>query len=275
MHNRYHRRAKFDADHIAVLDIETIAEKTEDGSFPPWCTHSPIVCSILTADRDAHGLWHFSLETINIDEDTQAIEAIEDLLAGKSLVTFNGRGFDLPVLLLAAQKLRYFAAPALLAAASEPRYESVLHYDLADRISGFGAARGASLELLCRELDIPAKLDTHGDEVADLYQQGRIDEIAAYCETDVAATLMLFAHRYACERSDEGYFGSLVFQFANWVRQTQDTHLQPFAEINELDVLLRCSLLGQIDAARANARANADWQEHRRIDAEFTSTTHY
>ena len=273
--NKYQHRARFNENRLAVLDIETIVEDMPEGGFPPWCMHSPIVCSILTADLDTHGIWAFAIESIRFEEHDDPLGAIDDLLAGRSCITYNGRGFDLPVLALTAQKLRYFALEALRAVATEPRFESARHYDVADHSSHFGAARMVSLEHLCRELDIPAKLDVHGDEVGTLYAEGRIDEIVDYCSGDVCATLLAFAHRYAFETSNEGYFGSLTAQFARWVRQTQDQHLQPFAEIDELDRLLGCSLRGQLDAARANAKADADRQEQRRIDASFGEASRY
>lgn len=272
----YQHRARFEHEHLAVLDIETTSgEEMPDGGFPPWCTHSPIVCSVLTADRGRDGLWTFGLESIRFNEDAEPLKRIDELLTARSCVTYNGSGFDLPVLALTAQKARCLDLPALRAAATEPRYHGAKHCDLADRISGFGRARGASLERLCSELAIPAKQDVHGDQVGKLYDEGRVDEIVAYCESDCAATLMLAAHRIAFERGDEGYFASLTSQFIRWILNDGREHLQPFAKVDRLDVLLSSSLNGQIDAARVNAKAEADWQEQRRIDDSFADTTHY
>lgn len=272
----YQHRARFDEDHLAVLDIETISgEEMPDGGFPPWSTHTPIICSILTADRDRHGEWSFGLETIRFGEDERPFERIEELLTGRSCVTFAGRNFDLPVLCLAAQKARCFSLPALTAAATEPRFHGAKHYDIADRISGFGGARGATLERLCKELGIAAKVTVHGSEVGDLYDQGRIDEIAEYCDGDVASTLLLAAHQRAFETGDESYFASLVFQFTRWVHLEAIEHLMPFTEIDDLDCLLRVSLIGQLKAARFNARVDADLREKRRLDDSFTDTIHY
>lgn len=273
----YHQhRARFEHEHLAVLDIETISgEEMLDGGFPPWCTHSPIVCSVLTVDRGPDGLWTFGLESMRFNEDEEPLERIDELLTGRSCVSYNGSGFDLPVLALTAQKMRCFDLPALKAAASEARYNGAKHFDVADRISGFGRARGASLERLCKELGIPAKTDVHGCEVGKLYDEGRVQEIVDYCEGDCAATLRLAAHRIAFEREDEDYFASLTSQFARWVLNDGREHLQPFAEVTDLNVLLAVSLTSQIDAARANAKADAEWQEQRRIDADFTDSTHY
>ena len=272
----YKYQARFDPCHLAVLDIETVSsESMPEGEFPPWCTHSPIICSILTADRDRHGEWLFALETIRFGEHGSPFEQIDELLTGRSCVTFSGKNFDLPVLCLAAQKARCFALPALVAAAQEPRFHSAKHYDLADRISGFGGARGATLERLCKELGIAAKVDVHGSEVGKLYDEGRVLEIANYCDGDVASTLLLAAHQWAFEQGDEGYFASLVFQFTRWVLKYGIEHLMPFTEVNDIGSLLSLSLIGQIEAAQTNAKIDADLREKRRIDDSFTDTIHY
>lgn len=273
----YHQhRARFDEDHLAVLDIETISgEEMPDGGFPPWCSHTPVICSILTADRGRDGEWQFGLETIRFGEDESPFERIDELLDGRSCVTFAGRNFDLPVLCLAAQKARCFSLPALTEAATEARFQSAKHYDLADRVSGFGAARGASLERLCKELGIAAKVDVHGSEVGKLYDEGRIDEIANYCDGDVASTLFLAAHQRTFEQGDESYFASLVFQFTRWLHLEAIEHLMPFTEIRDIRSLLALSLLGQLEAAKANAQIDAGLREKRRLDDSFTDTIHY
>ena len=57
--SRYQSRPIFDDRHLAFLDVETVSgEEMEDGGFPPWPTHSPVICSILTADYDKYGVWH-------------------------------------------------------------------------------------------------------------------------------------------------------------------------------------------------------------------------
>lgn len=267
---RYQSRPVFDDRHLAFLDIETISgEEMEDGGFPPWATHTPVCASILNADRDAHGIWHFAIESMRFGEDEEPLERIDALLRGRACVTFNGRGFDLPVLMLTAQATRNFSLPALTAAATEPRYASARHVDLADKYSGYGAARGASLAWLCEALGVAAKVTAHGDEVGALYDEGRIDEIVQYCEGDVASTLLLFAHWRAMEKGDAGYHASLVWQLIRWINDQELEHLKPFTEVELLDDLLRQSLIGQIDAAFDNAQLDADLTAKRALDASF------
>lgn len=261
---------------MAVLDIETISgEVMADNSFPPWPTHSPVVASILTADRDRDGRWAFGLTSVRFGEDPDPLETIDALCTGRSIVTFAGRNFDLPVLLLAGQRARAFHLRAIARAAAEPRFHSGLHYDLADRYSLFGGARGATLERLCEALDIPAKLTAHGDEVGAMYDAGEIEKIARYCEVDVASTLCLAAHMRAMETGNPAYHASLISQFVRWIREQGIEHLAPFTRVDDLDDLLATSLHGQIEVALANARTDAELRDKQRLDASFTETIHY
>lgn len=274
--HRYQPRPVFDDRHLACVDIETISgEEMEDGGFPPWPTHTPVCASILTADLDAHGIWHFTIETVRFGEDEEPLERIDELLCGRACVSYNGRGFDLPVLMLTAQATRNFSLPALTAAATESRYASARHVDLADKYANYGAARGASLARLCEAVGVAAKVTAHGDEVGALYDEGRIDEIVEYCEGDVASTLLLFAHCRAMEKGDAGYHASLVWQLIRWINDRELEHLKPFTEVERLDDLLRQSLIGQLDAALDNARIDADLRARRELDASFSEAISY
>lgn len=274
--NRYQQRPIFDDRHLAFLDIETVSgEEMEDGGFPPWPTHTPVVASVLTADFDAHGIWHFSIESLRFGEDEDPLQRIDELVQGRACVTYNGRGFDLPVLMLTAQATRNFCLPALSAAATESRYASARHIDLADKYSGYGAARGASLASLSEALGVPAKVSAHGNEVGKMYDEGRIDEIVCYCEGDISNNLHAMANFRAMEKGDPSYHASLVWQFSRWVHDQELEHLKPFAEVEMLEELLRQSLIGQLDAALHNADVDSALTAKRALDASFGEATSY
>jgi hypothetical protein len=269
-------RTKFNERSVCVLDIETISsEQMEDGRFPPWPTHTCVVASMLTADLDHHGEWAFAVESVRFGEESRGLERIEELLQGRSAVSFNGCGFDFPVLLLHAQRARKFRLHALTAAATEPRFWSARHYDLADKFSQFGAARGASLERLCSALGIPAKLAAQGGEVGELHDRGEIRLIEQYCEQDVVSTLLTFAHFRAIETGNPAYHAALTLQFMRWVQQQGEDHLLPYACVKSPEDLLQLSLLGQLDAAFDIAQVNADCRAKQALDASFGEATHY
>jgi len=213
-------------DRVAVLDIESHAPDYSGDDFPPWPLHRPICASVLTADRDDLGVVRFNLTTILFPgREIEALAELEHLLSDRTAVTYNGRGFDLPVLALTAMKHHTFDTPHLSHLCTSNRYGGQ-HCDLADQFSQYGSARGASLATLCAALDISVKTNAHGDEVLKLYDSGEIETIKKYCEEDVAATYLLFLHWIAFRHSDQEL---LV---------TGCAHLARFIEAEGLDHLL-------------------------------------
>lgn len=274
--SRYQPKAMFSDEHVVVIDIETISgEEMPDGGFPPWATHRPIVLSALTCDRNAFGEWQFEMTSIRFCEDEEAFETLERLLINRSVVTANGQGFYLPVLLLSAQSSRNFRLPSLTAAATESRYASAKHYDLLAKYSNNGAARGCSLAMLCDAVGVKSKVTAHGDEVGKLYYRKGIKTIVQYCEGDVISTTLLLAHYRAMEKGDISYHASLTSQIVRWINAEGHEHLLPFAEIEDLPGLLCFSLVDQLDAAIRQSELDAASRAKRKLDAEFSEITHY
>lgn len=115
-----------------------------------------------------------------------------------TLVTFNGRSFDIPLLELAA--FRYgLALPGwfdLTARAYEQprnRYNTAAHLDLQDILVNFGATRfNGGLNLAASMLGLPGKMDVQGFMVQDMYDAGQIADINDYCVCDVLDTYFVF-----------------------------------------------------------------------------------
>ena len=103
------------------------------------------------------------------------------------LITFNESSFDLPVLRYRAMK-HSIPAPGLSARSYFNRYtEDAI--DLCDVLSSFSPNAKASLYELCRVIGLPGKLNgIDGGQVEKYYREGRIREIADYCESDVLNT---------------------------------------------------------------------------------------
>ncbi len=104
----------------------------------------------------------------------------------KTLITYNGRNFDGPYLMIRSLMLGITPTRQLV----PYRYSFRDHCDLMDVLTFFGATRGAySLDYWCRCFGIPSpKTGLDGSEVQGAYNDGRIDEIASYCLNDVEAT---------------------------------------------------------------------------------------
>jgi predicted PolB exonuclease-like 3'-5' exonuclease len=108
-----------------------------------------------------------------------------------TLVSFNGSGFDLPVLRYRAM-VHGVAAPGLLRRNYFYRFGDS-SVDLCDVLSSYGASTKVKLDELARTLGIPGKPDgMEGSQVAKHVREGRIAEVAAYCESDVVITYRIW-----------------------------------------------------------------------------------
>lgn len=115
-----------------------------------------------------------------------------------TLVTFNGRGYDLPVLEFAA--FRYgISLPAWFNVESRSfeqarnRYNIDFHMDLMDLFSNFGATRiSGGLNLLANLIGKPGKIGVDGSQVQGMYDDGKAEEINDYCRCDVLDTYFVF-----------------------------------------------------------------------------------
>jgi 3'-5' exonuclease len=107
----------------------------------------------------------------------------------KQFVTFNGRGFDCPFLLVRSAANRVHPTADLM-----PNRYSNQHVDLMDQFTYFGAFRRRfSLDMWCSALGVEQpKREVHGSEVGALYAAGEYMKIARYCLGDAIATAQLF-----------------------------------------------------------------------------------
>ena len=159
--------------------------------FPKHIYHSIACIGALVAYR-VHDCWQVdALGAPHVGERTekQLISGFVDKIAElrPQLVTFNGSSFDLPVLRYRAM-INEVSAPGLSSRPYFNRYtEDAL--DLCDVLSSFAPHTKASLNELSRIMGLPGKPDgIDGAEVERYFREGKIKEIAEYCETDVVNT---------------------------------------------------------------------------------------
>jgi predicted PolB exonuclease-like 3'-5' exonuclease len=110
------------------------------------------------------------------------------------VVTWNGKGFDLPVLRLRAM-MHGIPAETWFTRGTKwesytQRYAPDWHCDLMERLADYGASAKLTMEDIALAMDLPGKVGGHGSEVAAMVAQGRIEQVRAYCEADC---LNLFA----------------------------------------------------------------------------------
>ncbi len=118
---------------------------------------------------------------------------VENLYNHASMVTFNGRGFDIPLLELMAFRYGYSAKRHFKDKWAGRNRFGTKHIDLQDWISNYNAIRmNGGLNLLAKVLGKPGKMGTKGDEVYNMFRQGLIQEINDYCVHDVLDTYFVF-----------------------------------------------------------------------------------
>jgi DNA polymerase elongation subunit (family B) len=107
-------------------------------------------------------------------------------------VTFNGRGFDCPFLIVRSAVHRIKPRRDLM-----PYRYNGPHIDLFDQLSFFGATRRKfSLDMWCRTFSIrsPKEEGIKGEDVRRLFSEKKYCEIARYCARDVKATAELLRY---------------------------------------------------------------------------------
>ena len=199
-----------DMPHLLVWDIETVPDlagfaaanghdgKTKDeiraelgDKFPKHIYHS-IICigALIAHQQDDHWVVD-ALGAPHVGERSERdlIAAFVDRIAALNpqMVTFDGSSFDLPVLRYRAM-VHKVPAIGLSARPYFHRYTDDA-IDLCDVLSSFAPGAKSTLHELCRVMGLPGKPNgINGAEVDQYYRDGRIREIADYCESDVLNT---------------------------------------------------------------------------------------
>jgi len=167
--------------------------------FLPLFQHKVVAISIAWRSADGFKVWSLG------DEDSDEKELIQRFYAGidrytPDLVTWNGGGFDLPVLHYRAL-LHGVQAPRYWELGDEDRgfrYNNYLsrfhwrHVDLMDVLAGFQNRAKARLDDIATMLGFPGKMGMAGDKVWGCYQDGELGKIRNYCETDVLNTYLVY-----------------------------------------------------------------------------------
>jgi hypothetical protein len=140
-------------------------------------------CEIVRCGGEAQVLRHFGALVEQHCRQTDA-----------QLVTYNGRGFDLPVLVHRSIKHRVTEGCELLTqAAMENRYRPSLHLDLMDVVTFHGAAPRWPMAAYAVGYGFQSpKTEMDGSQVWDAVHGGRIVDVARYCAGDVLATAHIY-----------------------------------------------------------------------------------
>jgi predicted PolB exonuclease-like 3'-5' exonuclease len=227
-------------DDAAVAQAMFAKQRQVRGSdFLPPPQQRIVAISVLL--RSGDGLKIFSLGDSQAPE-RELVQRFFDGLERYSpvLVSWNGSGFDLPVLNYRA--LRHGVSAHRYWEVGEGdrdfRYNNYLsrfhwrHIDLMDVLSGYGASGRASLELASQLIGLPDKLGIGGAQVWPAYRRGELTAIRDYCETDVLNTYLIYL-RFELTRGelDAATYQKEIAVVEAKLAQSDRPHLQQYLEL--------------------------------------------
>lgn len=182
------------SESLLVMDIETIP----DPDVPAPADHDPekvlavphhkIVCIGALLFENYH------VRTLGIisdgkDEPQMMADFVKFVTAKEPCIaTFNGRGFDMPV--IAMRCLKYGIPFPYYYSSRDVRYRYTTdgHFDIMDFLSDFGGTKSARLDAVAKLCGMPGKVGVDGKDVAGMVTSGRVQEVKNYGLCDVAQT---------------------------------------------------------------------------------------
>ena len=227
-----------DVSDEAVVDLASQRRRQATGNdfLPP---HLQRVVAISCALRSNDGVRVWSLGATQ-DGEREIVQRFFDGIEKYTpqLVSWNGSGFDLPV-------LHYRALFHGITGCSywdtgdnnkEFKWNNYLsrfharHTDLMDVLAGYQNRAWAPLDDIAQLCGLPGKLGMDGSQVYGAWKRGEIAAIRDYCETDVANTYLVF-QRFQLIRGllDPAAYERETALFRTWLAEQQSPHWKQFA----------------------------------------------
>ena len=222
-----------------VVDLVTQRRRQATGNdFLP--AHVQRVVAISCALRSDEGMRVWSLGAAG-EPEAQLVRRFFDGIEKYTpqLVSWNGSGFDLPVLHYRAlvhgipgccywdqgENDREFKFNNYLS-----RFHA-RHTDLMDVLAGYVNRAWAPLDEVAQLCGLPGKLGMDGSQVFEAFKRGELAAIRDYCETDVANTYLLYL-RFQLIRGalDAAGYEREVAVFRDWLAQQSSPHWVQFRD---------------------------------------------
>ena len=195
--------------------------------FPPLWACQIIAIGFAVFDHDINSF--VSLDAVGASvpqEEKLILTSLNDFLAenNANIVTWNGRGFDSPVIML--RSLRH--------GISCQQYIDALGVDMQDRVTPLGFPRRSfSLDELSRLIGLPGKNGVDGSMIERMFKTDGVESVRNYCLNDVVETAYLWLrdqlirspvnvdkYKTACESLKKLWQGRIGFE--SWNEATID-----------------------------------------------------
>ncbi len=228
-----------EAEDAAELMFSHRRQETDGNSeFLRLHLHQIVAISVVLKTNDTLKVW--SLGDVDADEKEiihRFFEGIERYTP--TIVSWNGSGFDLPVLhyrslLHGVVAQRYWENGDDDQSFKWNNYLSRFHSrhtDLMDVLSGYMPTAKAPLDQIATILGFPGKMGMSGDKVWDCFVAGEIEAIRNYCETDVLNTYLVYL-RYELIRGrlTENAYQDANDQVRDMLKSENKPHLKEFLD---------------------------------------------
>jgi predicted PolB exonuclease-like 3'-5' exonuclease len=206
------------------------------GEFLALHQHRIVAISVVLRSRDDWKVWSLG------DPEADEAELVRRFFDGidrfsPDLVSWNGSGFDLPVLHYRALRHGIDASRYWETGDGEQsfRWNNYLnrfhwrHLDLMDVLSGYQVRARAPLDEVAVMLGFPGKLGMSGDQVWEQWRDGHLEGIRNYCETDVINTYLVFLRfqRMRGHLDEQGYAAEEALVRESLSRDGRD-HIQEY-----------------------------------------------
>lgn len=190
-----------------IFDIETVPNE-ETGwtppddrptAFPPIPAHKVVSIGGMLLSLDIIGYrfsgndvpWLGNFGDHQEGESSYILEFLEMIEEHTpTLVSYNGRGFDLPVIEHRCMRYGIKCAP-LFEWNLRNRFKEKGHIDLQDMLTNFGASMRSQLGVVCASIGMPGKMDVDGGKVKELIARGEQETVDSYCLCDIGETAWL------------------------------------------------------------------------------------
>ncbi len=183
---------------VAEMALQ-LRRQSHGNDFLPHYLHRVLVISCALHDRDSFKVWSLGAAG---ESEAEIIQRFFDGIEKYTpqLVSWNGGGFDLPVLhyrglMHGVKAARYWDMGEDDREFKWNNYISRYHQrhlDLMDLLALYQGRANAPLDALAQLMGLPGKLGMDGSAVWGAYQDGKLEDIWRYCETDVVNTHLVY-----------------------------------------------------------------------------------
>lgn len=181
---------------FVILDIETVPdprwERPADkpDAFPPTWAHRIVCVGTVTLDD----MYRVTRSGTLVGGEATILEQVARGMGASrpTIVTYNGRSFDLPVIMQRSLIHRVPQPWFYDDREMRIRWSTQRHVDVCDQIAEQGAVKSVTLDAIAKACGLEGKRGVDGASVEAMFAAGKLDEIREYCLDDVRQTALLF-----------------------------------------------------------------------------------